>query len=260
MQFTKMQESGNEYACVDNFSPPSPVDPMALGLELGGRLPSQVMVISRSEQADVRMDLFRADGSPMEGCGDGLRCLAKYVFDHGLVRTTRLSVESYQGLWYLNLETGSGLVDRVHIDMGQPILESGKIPTALPGNPPLEIPMTWPDTMVNVNCVRLAAPHAVVFVRDLTDQLVHGIGSQLETHTVFPHHTNVHFAIVNRRNDVTARSWGRDRGEIPSSSGGAGAVVVAGVLTGRTDPRLVVHMRGGTFPSTGPGTPKITFI
>jgi diaminopimelate epimerase len=134
--------------------------------------------------------------------------------------------------------------------MKQPILEAAKIPTSLPGNPPLEIPMTWPDTMHNVNCLAIGVPHAVVFVRDLTDQLVFQVGPQLETHTVFPHHTNVDFARVNSRSDVKARAWGRDCGERPSSSGSACAIVVAGVLTGRTNPSLTVHMRGGDLHVT----------
>jgi diaminopimelate epimerase len=247
MQFARMQEAGNDFVCVDCLSASPPGDPVAAGLEVSRRHAGHLLVLSRSERADARMDLYAADGSPMEGCGDGLRCAAKYLYESGLARKPRLAIESHRGTWYADPEVRGSEVARVRIDMGPPALEAARIPTRLPGNPPLEMPMTWPDTMHNVTCVGVGDPHAVIFVHQLTDQLVQGIGPNLESHYLFPLHTNVEFVKVNARNDVTVRVWGRGAGERPSSVSGACAVVVAGALTGRTDRRLAVHMAGGNL-------------
>jgi diaminopimelate epimerase len=191
------------------------------------------------------MDLHDADGSPLERYGDGVRAVATYLYEQGVARKPTLRIDSPRGVWDAELVTQGTRVERVRIDMGPPTLEAARIPTRLPGNPPLDMPMTWPDTMHNVTCVGIGDPHAVIFVRELTDELVKEIGPGMEYHPLFPRHTNVEFVKVNRRNDVTIRVWGRGGGERPSSSGGACAVVVAGALTGRTDRQLVAHLAGG---------------
>jgi diaminopimelate epimerase len=191
------------------------------------------------------MDLFLGDASPMEGCGDGLRCLAKFVFEQGLAPKTQLRVETYLRVWYLDLLIQEDQVAQVRIDMGPPVLEAARIPTSLPGNPPLDIPMTWPDTDFYVSCIGMGDPHAVVFVPEITTDLVEGVGAQMSRHSVFPRGTNVVFVKRRRRDEVAVRVWGRGGGEKASSSSAAGAVVVAGALTGRTERHLKVYMPGG---------------
>jgi diaminopimelate epimerase len=238
----KLQEAGLYFLCVEGageFPAGLPLAPAA------GGPAHRVVVVSPSRRADARVDLFGPDGSPMEGCGDGLRAAAKFVYEHGRAPKTQLSFETHRGLTFVELNVNNGKVDRARIDMGAPVLEAARIPTYLPGNPPVEIPMTWPDTMHNVTCVGVGDPHAVVFVHELSDDLVRGVGPLLETHALFPLHTNVEFVKAKGRSEVAARVWGRGGGERPSAASAACAVVVAGVLTGRTDRRLTVHMPGG---------------
>jgi diaminopimelate epimerase len=181
----------------------------------------------------------------VDGCGDGIRSVATYLCEQGRARESPLTIESARGLWNVEVEGRGPSSERVRIDMGTPTLAADRIPTRFPGNPPLEIPMTWPDTMHNVTCIGIGDPHAVIFVRDLTEELVQGIGPAVAHHSFFPLKTNVGFVRVNRRDDVTVRVWGRAGGELPVSSSGACAVVVAGVLAGRTGRQVTVHMPGG---------------
>ncbi len=245
MRFAKMREAGNEYLCLDNTGPDSSDGAVARGLEAAARHSGRLLVIGPGDQADFRMDMFQPDGSPMESCGDGLRCAGKFIVEQGLSSKPQLTVQTHLRVWFLDLQMREGKVAEVGIDMGPPVLQAANIPTSLPGNPPLDIPMTWPDTMFNVSCVSLGDPHAVVFVPELTDDLVFGVGEQMSRHSVFPRGTNVEFVRRNGRDEVTVRVWGRTGGERTSSASAAGAVVVAGALTGRTGQQIKVHMPGG---------------
>jgi diaminopimelate epimerase len=249
MRFTKMQGAGNDYVYVDCFSQSPPRDPVALSRAISNRHfgvgADGLILICPSEQADARMRMFNADGSEAEMCGNGIRCVAKYVYDHGLVRKPRLTIETGCGVLTLDLMMKGGKVERVRVNMGKPILQAEKIPTTLPGDPPVEVPLTWPDTVFAVTCVSMGNPHCVLYVTELTDALVHGIGPQMEHHPAFPRRTNVEFVKVNRPDDVTMRVWERGSGETLACGTGACAVAVAGVLTGRTQRRITAHLLGG---------------
>jgi diaminopimelate epimerase len=249
MRFTKMQGIGNDYIYVDCMNNPPPRNPAALSRVISDRHfgvgADGLILICPSEQADVKMRMFNADGSEAEMCGNGVRCVAKYVYDHGLVRKPHLRVETGRGILHLDLEIQGDKVERVRVDMGEPILRSADIPTTLPGNPPVDVPLTWPGTVYNVTCVSMGNPHCVIFVDELTDALVHQIGPQLEHHPAFPRRTNVEFVKVNRPDDVTIRVWERGSGETMACGTGACAVCVAGALTGRTHRKLTAHLRGG---------------
>src|SRR5262249_30993180 len=145
----------------------------------------------------------------------------------------------------LELEISGGQVRQVRVDMGEPILEGERIPTTLPGNPPVNVSLKQGDQTFPVTCVSMGNPHCVLCVEDLTDALVLGGGPQLECHAAFPRRTNVEFVRVNRPDDVTMRVWERGSGETLACGTGACAVAVAGVLTGRTGRRLVAHLPGG---------------
>jgi diaminopimelate epimerase len=129
--------------------------------------------------------------------------------------------------------------------MGEPILDAERIPTTLPGNPPVEVPLIVGDSTMPVTCVSMGNPHCIHFVDTITDALVRGIGPQIEKHPVFPRRTNVEFVKVNRRDDVNLRVWERGSGETLACGTGACAVAVAGVLSGRLDRRIIAHLLGG---------------
>jgi diaminopimelate epimerase len=145
----------------------------------------------------------------------------------------------------LYLETSGGSVRQVRVDMGEPILEAARIPTRLLGDPPIDVPLTVGDRCLRVTCVSMGNPHCITFVEEITDAWVLGVGPQVEKHADFPRCTNAEFVHVNRPDDVTLRVWERGSGETLACGTGTCAVAVAGVLTGRTQRRLVAHLPGG---------------
>jgi diaminopimelate epimerase len=249
MRFTKMHGAGNDYVYVDCFRNPMPHDPTGLSRAISDRHcgvgSDGLILICPSDKADARMRMFNADGSEAEMCGNGIRCVAKFLYDHGLVRKPVLSVETGRGVLTLDLEIQGGCVRQVRVDMGEPILEAARIPTTLPGNPPVDVPLSLSDTTLSVTCVSMGNPHCVTFVDAPTDALVLGIGPRVERHPAFPHRTNVEFVHVNNPEGVTVRVWERGSGETLACGTGACAVAVAGVLTGRTQRRVVAHLPGG---------------
>jgi diaminopimelate epimerase len=249
MHFTKMHGAGNDYIYVDCFRNPLPHDPASLSRAISDRHfgvgSDGLILICPSDKADARMRMLNADGSESEMCGNGIRCVAKYLYDHGLCRKPALTVETGRGVLTLELEVRGGIVHRVRVDMGEPILEAKQIPTTLPGNPPIDLPLTVADEPLRVTCISMGNPHCVTFVEQLSDALVLGRGPRLENHAAFPRRTNAEFARVNSTDDVTVRVWERGSGETLACGTGACAVAVAGVLTGRTQRRMVAHLPGG---------------
>jgi len=257
MRFTKMHGCGNDYIYVDCFTNPMPRDPAGLSRAVSDRHfgigADGLILICPSDKADARMRMFNADGSESEMCGNGVRCVAKYVYDHGLVRKPSLQVETGRGVLTLDLEVSGGSVRQVQVDMGEPILEAARIPTTLQGDPPVDVALKVPatagpwggETTLRVTCVSMGNPHCVCHVDAVPDALVLGVGPRVECLPVFPRRTNVEFVKVNRPDDATVRVWERGSGETLACGTGACAVAVAGVLTGRTQRRLVAHLRGG---------------
>jgi diaminopimelate epimerase len=247
MRFTKMQGAGNDYIYVDCFAQKMPANPAALSQKMADRHfgvgGDGLILICPSEKADARMRMFNADGSEAEMCGNGVRCVAKYVYEHGIARKPMLSIETGRGVLTLEVETRGDKVKQVRVDMGEPILEAAKIPTTLPGNPPIEVPLPGYD--YKVTCVSMGNPHCVIFVEAITDQHIHVFGPQIERATLFPRKTNVEFVKVNRPDDVTFRVWERGSGETMACGTGSCAVAVACVLTGRTQRKITAHALGG---------------
>jgi diaminopimelate epimerase len=249
MRFCKMHGAGNDYVYVDCFANPMPHDPAGLSQRISDRHrgvgSDGLILICPSEQADARMRMFNADGSEAEMCGNGIRCVAKYLHDHGLVRKPRLTVETGRGVLTLDLDVHDGRVCQVTVDMGEPILEAARIPTTLPGDPPKDAALELPDRTLRVTCVSMGNPHCITYVDAVTDEWVLGIGPKVERHPAFPRRTNAEFVRVNRPNDVTVRVWERGSGETLACGTGACAVAVAGVLTGRTQRQIIAHLPGG---------------
>ncbi|HJZ57209.1 MAG TPA: diaminopimelate epimerase [Gemmataceae bacterium] len=257
MRFTKMHGIGNDYVYVDCVRNPPPADPPALSRAISDRHfgvgSDGLILICQSERADARMRMFNADGSESEMCGNGLRCVAKYVYDHGIARKPRLAIETGRGELTVDLEVKHDKVSRVRVDMGEPILESAKIPTTLPGDPPVNTILRVGKVFFTVTCVSMGNPHCVIFENSPEDDLlgtadvdwVRDFGPAIETHAHFPRRTNVHFVKVHSSSEVTMRTWERGSGITLACGTGACAVCVAGVLTGRTGRKLLAHLPGG---------------
>ncbi len=256
MRFTKMHGIGNDYIYVDCFRQPLPRDPVALAKTISDRHygvgADGLILICRSERADGRMRMYNADGSESEMCGNGIRCVAKFMYDHSLVRKPVLTVETGRGVLTLELDIASDKVRQVRVDMGEPILEAERIPTTLPGprvvNHPLSGVEPWHQECgldPRMTCASMGNPHVILYCRDVAKVPLEQVGPVLERSPLFPRRINVHFVQVQSPDEVTMRTWERGTGITLACGTGACSVVVAGVLTGRTGRRLTAHLPGG---------------
>ncbi len=235
MRFTKMHGAGNDYVYVNCFAETYPQNPAELARKVSDRHfgigGDGLILICPSETADARMRMFNADGSEAEMCGNGVRCVAKYVYDHGIARRTPLKIETGRGVLSLDLEIADDLVRRVRVDMGEPILDPARIPTTLSGNsslpagPVVNAPLKIGGEILIVTCVSMGNPHCVTFVKDPSDLWVLQIGPRVEIDPHFPNRTNAEFVQVLSPGEVRMRVWERGSGETLACGTGACAVM-----------------------------------
>jgi diaminopimelate epimerase len=261
IQFVKMQGAGNDYVYIDCFREPVPNDLPQVAQRISDRHfgvgGDGLILIRPSEIADARMQMFNGDGSEAEMCGNGIRCVAKYVYEAGIARKEELKIETGNGVLELKLETSGNRVGRVRVNMGQPILQPDRIPTTIlgaggatgaggaAGEAIVDVPIEVAGVRLNVHCVSMGNPHCVIYVEHATDQLVLGLGPQIEQDPRFPQRINVEFVEVISPREVRQRTWERGSGETLACGTGASAVCVAGVLSGRTERKLLNHLVGG---------------
>lgn len=254
MHFTKMQGAGNDYVYVDCFSETLPKDIAGLARRISDRRfgvgGDGLILICPSERADAEMRTFNADGSPAEMCGNGIRCVAKYVYDHGICRRDSLKIESGGQVRTLELTLRNSKVEEVRVDMGLPILKPEQVPTTIrsaagPHEPVVGVPIEVAGRQFAVTALSMGNPHCVTFVDEPTDDWVLGVGPKLEVDPRFPKRINCEFVQVLGRGELRQRTWERGSGETLACGSGACAVCVAGVLTGRSDRHVLIHLSGG---------------
>jgi diaminopimelate epimerase len=249
MRFTKMQGAGNDYVYVNCFAERTPDDLPAVARKISNRHfgvgGDGLVLICPSKAADAQMRMFNADGSEAEMCGNAVRCVAKYLYDHGIAKKTTLAIETGRGVLTLGLEVAGGLVERVRVDMGPPILKAAEIPTTLPGDPVVGAKLPIGERTLEVTCVSMGNPHCITFVDKLSDDWVLRIGPQIEVDKHFPRKINAEFVEVVSPTEVRMRVWERGSGETLACGTGASAVCVAGVLSGRTGRNIVARLPGG---------------
>jgi diaminopimelate epimerase len=250
MKFVKMHGAGNDYVYVDCFRQ-TVEDPESLAREISDRHfgvgGDGLILIEPSKQADVKMRIFNADGSEAEMCGNGVRCVAKYAFDHGLVDRTEIAIETGAGILPLTMYPNDReQIDKVRVNMGKPRLTRADLPMVGPaGDRVIDMDLDVLDSTFSVTCVSMGNPHCVIFVDDLEAFPVQRYGTAIEHHALFPRRINVEFVAVIGPDEVQQRTWERGAGETLACGTGAAAVTVAGVLTGRTRGRLLNHLAGG---------------
>ena len=251
MKFTKMHGAGNDYVYVDCFAEKAPLNLPELARNISHRHfgvgADGLILIHPSKLADARMQMFNADGSESEMCGNGIRCVAKFVHDHGLARKPSLKIETGAGVLGIDLHVASdGNVSQVTVDMGTPELEASKIPTTLRDTGQvIDMDVDFGGQVFQATCVSMGNPHCIVFVQKTTDDLVLGLGPVIEGDPRFPNRTNIEFVEVISPTEVRQRTWERGSGETWACGTGASAVCVAGVLTNRTERRITNHLLGG---------------
>ena len=264
MRFTKMEGAGNDYVYVNCFQERLPEELSRLAIAVSDRHKGigadGLILIRPSAVADARMQMFNADGTEAEMCGNGVRCVAKYVYDHGIARKETLKIETARGILELRLETANGNVDRVRVNMGPPTLKAAEIPTLLPGDPPLLVPLNVAGRELQVTSVSMGNPHCVTFVDEITDELVLGIGPQIECHPAFPNRVNAEFVRIVSRSELAMRVWERGAGETMACGTGACAAAVAAILAGLTDRRVRARLPGGDLELEWPRQPGDVYM
>ena len=254
MQFIKMQGAGNDYIYVDCLDGHFTEDPGQVARAISDRHfgvgGDGLVLIHPSQQADARMQMFNADGTEAEMCGNAIRCVAKYLYEESIVSKQQMTIETACEDLKLELQADNKHVHGVRVDMGRPVLEAEKIPTLLAGNPVVDQAISLEKAAagleaLRVTCVSMGNPHCVIFVEKATDDLVLGIGPLIERDERFPKRTNVEFVEVIDRHRVRQRTWERGSGETLACGTGASAVCVAGALTDRTERKITNHLLGG---------------
>ena len=250
MKFTKMHGAGNDYVYVNCFA--ETVDnPAETAIKVSNRNfgigSDGLILIMPSDKADVRMRMFNSDGSESEMCGNGIRCVAKYAYDHGIVNKREITAETGAGILSLQLFPDTdNRIDKVRVNMGNPRLTRAEIPMLGEGGEQVvSLPLNILHTTFQITCVSMGNPHCVIYVDDVETFQVDKYGPLIENHEMFPRRTNVEFVQVISRSEVRQRTWERGAGETLACGTGASAVCVAGVLNGVTERTILNHLSGG---------------
>ncbi len=249
MKFTKMQGAGNDYVYIDCTKARPVLDMAALSIKISDRHfgvgSDGLILICPSEIADFRMEMYNADGSLGKMCGNGIRCVGKYVYDRGLTDKKEITVETLSGLRHLQILEQEGKAAKVRVDMGAPILEPERIPVLFPGERAVRVPLILEERGMEVTCVSMGNPHAVCFVEDVAHYPVEAIGSMIEKHPAFPERVNAEFVQVLAHDRLRMRVWERGSGETMACGTGACAALAAAVLCGKTDRAVTMELLGG---------------
>ncbi len=248
MKFTKMEGLGNDYVYVNCFR--ETVDnPSEVAKKVSDRHfgigSDGLILIKPSEVADFRMDMYNADGSQAEMCGNGIRCVAKYVYDYGLTDKTSISIETLAGIKYLNLQVTDGKVSLITVNMGSPELIPDKIPVISDSKRVVDEPIEVDGTTYKMTCVSMGNPHCIVFVEDTASFPLETVGPLFENHERFPKRVNTEFIQLLDRKTVNMRVWERGSGETLACGTGACASAVACILNGLTEDEITLHLLGG---------------
>ena len=253
--FTKMHGTGNDYVYVNLFEEKIP-DPEKLAIQISDRHfgigSDGLILIAPSEKADCRMIMYNVDGSEGAMCGNGIRCVAKYAYEHGIAKNTHMTVETKSGIKTLDLTVEGEKVVYVRVSMGQAILKPEQIPVKAEGDSFVAQPLVVDGKEYTVTCVSMGNPHCVVFTEGIDELDLEKIGPKFENHEMFPDRINTEFVEVIDSHTLRMRVWERGSGETISCGTGTCAVTVAAVLNGHCQrgEEIEVQVRGGSLFDT----------
>lgn len=248
MRFTKMQGIGNDFVIIERSDEIS--DYGMIAKELCNRHygigADGVIILTPSKTADVRMQIYNADGTEAEMCGNGIRCVGKYIYEKKNIKKFHPTIETKAGIKNLTLHVNGEVVDQIVVDMGCPILYPKEIPVEFKGKDVISQQLILANSVVYpVTCVSMGNPHAVIFGDDIHTIDIESVGRAVEKDQHFPNGTNVEFAVCENRRNITMRVWERGVGETEACGTGACAVVVASILNHLTDDEVFVKLKGG---------------
>lgn len=248
VKFTKMHGCGNDYVYVNCFEE-TIKNPEAFAVKVSDRHfgigADGLIMICPSDVADFRMAMYNADGSEGKMCGNGVRSIAKYVYDKGLTDKKQISIETKAGIKYLDLFIEDGKVQSVKVDMGEPVLETKDVPVLFDKEKMIGEPVQIGGAAYEMTCVSMGNPHAIVWVEDTSVLNLEKIGPVFEQHAMFPERVNTEFVQIINRKEVNMRVWERGSGETLACGTGACATAVACYLNGKTESEVLVHLLGG---------------
>lgn len=248
MKFTKMQGIGNDYVYVNCFQEkvenPNELSKIVSNRHFGIGSDGLIL-IKPSTIADFKMDMFNADGSQSEMCGNGIRCVGKYVYDYHLTDKTSVSIETLAGIKYLDFIVEDGKVALVKVNMGNPELIPDNIPVVAEGNQVVSQPIEVDGRIYKMTCVSMGNPHAIIYMEDVKNLEIEMLGPKFENHKRFPKRTNTEFARIIDRKTIEMRVWERGAGETLACGTGACATAVASMLNEYTDDEVTVKLLGG---------------
>lgn len=250
IKFTKMHGLGNDYVYIDAINQKIEnesslakfVSNRHFGIGSDG-----LILICKSEIADFKMRMFNSDGSEAEMCGNGIRCVGKFVYDKGLTNKTTVKIETLAGIKTLILNTKDGKVETARVDMGEPILEAEKIPVISTEEPVKNLELEVENKKFKFTCVSMGNPHAITIVENTKEFDVEKYGKVLEIDKAFPKKANIEFAQIIDRQNINMRVWERGAGETLACGTGACATAVACNLNGLTDRKVNIELLGGTL-------------
>ena len=272
MKFTKMHGIGNDYVYVNCFEEETK-DPVRLAPIISDRHfgvgSDGLILIMPSKVADCKMRIFNADGSEAQMCGNGIRCVAKYIYDHKITQKNPLTIETLAGIKTIQLFTTNGKVSSARVNMGKPRLLRSEIPMLGKETQVINEPLTISKGVTfHITCVSMGNPHCVIFVDNFDKIDLPHYGAEIERHHSFPERINVHFVKVHSPKEVTMKTWERGSGITLACGTGASAVCVAGVLNKKTERKILAHLPGGDLElewaedgnvyMTGPATEVFT--
>ena len=248
MEFTKMEGCGNDYVYVNGFTNkienPNKLAEFVSNRNFGIGSDGLIMV-NPSDKADFRMNMYNADGSEGKMCGNGIRCVAKYVYDNKMTDKTTITVETLSGIKTLILNVENDKVKTVRVDMGSPILEAKEVPVISDKEQVIDEPITIDNREYKITCVSMGNPHAITFIDDTDSLDIESIGPKFEKNEIFPDRINTEFIQIVDRNTIKMRVWERGSGETLACGTGACASVVACVLNNLTEDKVTVKLLGG---------------
>lgn len=250
IKFTKMHGLGNDYVYIDAINQKIEnesslakfVSSRHFGIGSDG-----LILICKSKVADFKMRMFNSDGSEAEMCGNGIRCVGKFVYDKGLTNKTTVKIETLAGIKTLILNTKDGKVETARVDMGEPILEAEKIPVISTEEPVKNLELEAENKKFKFTCVSMGNPHAITIVENTKEFDVEKYGKVLEVDKAFPKKANIEFAQIIDRQNINMRVWERGAGETLACGTGACATAVACNLNGLTDRKVNIELLGGTL-------------
>lgn len=251
MKFTKMHGIGNDYVYVNCFEEevkePARLAPIISNRHFGVGADGLILILP-SEAADCKMRIFNADGSEAQMCGNGIRCVAKYVYDHKIAQKDPLTVETLAGTKTIQLFTENGKVSSARVNMGKPKLMRSEIPMLGKETQVIDEILTISEAVsFRITCVSMGNPHCIIFVDNFNKIDVPQYGAEIECHRVFPERTNIHFVKIHNSKEVTIKTWERGSGVTLACGTGASAVCVAGVLNKKTERKILAHLPGGNL-------------